>query len=349
IALVESSAYIIGGLFGVAISPTVGFIITMQLIAGTIMVMLLDEMVQKGWGIGSGISLFILAGVTQRIMWDIFSPLPAGGEPYGLVPFLINATIHNQLHTTIFRTGQLPSLSTFALTLLVIFIIIYIEGMRIEIPITSIRFRGFSGIYPIKLLYTSNVPIILVSALLTNIIFFSQQIWARFNPLNNDPLLNLLVMYDRANVEAGPIGGLVYFITPVHGLDRAAAEPLRALTYTLFIGFFSVLFAKLWVDISGLSPKAAAKSLVDAKVQVPGFRRVEASVEAMLSRYIPTITIISGTIIGLIAATSEILGVFGTGIGILLMIGIIIQYYQLLLREHLERMMPRLGSLLGMK
>ncbi len=349
VALIESSAYIVGGFFGSTLSPTAGFIITMQLLAGTIVVMLLDEMVQKGWGIGSGISLFILAGVAQRIMWDIFSPLPAGNEPFGLIPFLINSTIHNRLHATIIRAGGLPSLSTFALTLLVMFIIIYIEGMRIEIPITSIKFRGFSGVYPIKLLYTSNVPIILVSALLTNITFFSQQIWARYNPLNNNQFLNWLVMYNRTNIQAGPIGGLVYFLTPVHGLDRMMAEPLRAITYALFVVFFSVIFAKLWVDIGGLSPKAAAKSLVDAQLQVPGFRRVDVSLESMLSRYIPTITIISGIIIGLIAATSEILGVFGSGIGILLMIGIIIQYYQLLLREQLETMMPRLGALLGIK
>ena len=36
--------------------------------------MLMDELVQKGWGLGSGISLFIMAGVAQSVLWDTFSP-----------------------------------------------------------------------------------------------------------------------------------------------------------------------------------------------------------------------------------------------------------------------------------
>jgi preprotein translocase subunit SecY len=140
---------------------------------------------------------------------------------------------------------------------------------------------------------------------------------------------------------------LVYYMSSPNSLFAAIADPVRALTYVGFAVGFSVMFAKIWVEIGGLSPKAAAKNLIGADVQVPGFRRSGASVEAILSKYIPVITIIGGVFIGLLASLSSILGVYGTGVGILLMVDIIIQYYQLLMREQLETMMPRLGALLG--
>jgi len=234
-------------------------------------------------------------------------------------------------------------------------IIVYIEGMRIEIPITSARYRGFSGVYPIKLLYVSNIPVILTGALIANINFFGQYLSARYNPANTNMLLNYIAQYDPTNYAQGPIGpphahpNLLYYITSPLNLSAAAQDPIRCITYIAFMALFAVIFAKIWVEVGGLSPKAAAQSLIDAQIQVPGFRRTSTSIESMLTKYIPSITIIGGIIIGLIAGVSTLLGVFGTGIGILLMVMIIIQYYQTLMRERLETMMPRLAGILGKK
>jgi len=347
IILVESSALIAGGAFGVGLTSTTILILLAQLLFAGIVVMLLDELVQKGWGIGSGISLFIMAGVAQRIVWDMFSILPTSEGYFGAIPHAINATLAGVPHEAWFRPHGLPSVSTLLITLLVILAIIYIEGIRIEIPITSTRYRGFSGAYPIKLMYVSNIPVILTSALMANLTFFSQLLWRNLNPYNDNPILNAIVTFDPKNPGAGPTGGLLHYLSIPSSLDVAMAEPLRTVTSTLIMVGFAVLFAKIWVEIGGLSPKAVAKSLLDANIQVPGFRRSSVSVESILNRYIPTLTIVSGVLIGLIAAGSQVLGVFGSGIGILLMVGIIINYYQILMRERLETMMPRLADFLG--
>ena len=84
-----------------------------------------------------------------------------------------------------------------------------------------------------------------------------------------------------------------------------------------------------------------------ADVQVPGFRRSGLSIEQVLNRYIPPITIIGGIIIGLIASVSDLFGVFGSGIGILLMVDIVLQYYQMLVKEQIEEVSPRLAGILG--
>ena len=69
----------------------------------------------------------------------------------------------------------------------------------------------------------------------------------------------------------------------------------------------------------------------------------------LLQRYIPSVTFLGALFLGLLAGASDVLGVFGTGIGILLSVDIMINYYNLLIREQVETFMPKLGALLGRK
>lgn len=46
----------------------------MQLVLAGLVVILLDELLQKGYGLGSGISLFIATNICETIMWKAFSP-----------------------------------------------------------------------------------------------------------------------------------------------------------------------------------------------------------------------------------------------------------------------------------
>lgn len=341
VAIVQILSYALFGAFG-SVGWSILGIIAVELIAANFVVMLLDEMIQKGWGIGSGVSLFILAGVAQKILWDMFSPITVGGEYFGAMPYAVNTSLVGNAWDMVFRNGSYPSIFSFLLTIAVILSIVYVEGMRVEVPITSVRFRGFSAVYPIKLLYVSNIPVILVAALLANLNFFTQLFWVRLGGTAS-PFLSWIGTFEGNRLT----GGLLYWITSPGTLAMTSQEPLRALTYTAFMIVFSVIFAKIWVEVGGLSPRDVAESLVAARVQVPGFRKSGGPLSLMLSRYIHTVTILGGIIIGLLAAISDLLGVFGTGIGILLMIDILIQYYQMLIREHIEETMPKLGVLFG--
>lgn len=349
VIIVESIVYAIA-VYGPGITnPTVLHVIIGQLIAASIIIMFLDELIQKGWGIGSGISLFIMAGVAQQILWSIFSPLPAGdGGMIGVAPYVAQSFMQGDLANTFFRANQLPSIFVLFMTAGILLILVYTQAIKIEIPIVSTKYRGFSATYPIKLMYVSNIPVILATALTANAIFIGQMLWANVNPRNNHPLFNILAQFDPT-APSTPIGGLVYYITPPRGIELAALDPLRAVAYVLFMIGIVIVFGKLWVELGGLSPKSAAKSLLDADVQIPGFRRSKQPVESLLAKYIPSVTIIGSTILGALAGISDILGVFGTGIGILLMVDILINYYQQLIREQVEVVMPRLGALLGRK
>ena len=349
VVIVAESIVYASAVYGGATEPFVLYVIIGQLMAASIIIMFMDELIQKGWGLGSGISLFIMAGVAQQILWSMFSPLPAGdGGMIGIIPYIVESAFAGDLGNVLFRSNQLPSIFGLFLTAGILLILVFTQGIKIEIPIVSTKYRGFAAVYPIKLMYVSNIPVILASALTANAVFVFQMIWSNFNPRNNNFFVNFIAQFDPTSPST-PIGGLIYYVTPPRGLDVAALDPMRAVGYILFMIGIVIVFGRLWVELGGLSPKTAAQNLLDADVQIPGFRRSNAPVEALLNKYIPSVTIIGSAILGLLAGVSDVLGVFGSGIGILLMVDILINYYTQLVREQVEVVMPRLGALLGRK
>ena len=338
-----------GSVYGhLVASPSFIPILIAQLVFTSIIVMLLDELIQKGWGLGLGISLFIAAGVASTIFWSVFSPFAGPDGPVGIIPFIIDSAIHGDLSDTFFRSGQLPSVFTFILTGGVMALLVYTQGIHIDIPIVSTKYRGFTAVYPIKMLYTSNIPVILTTALVANAIFMGQMLWANYNPENDNPFFNWIAQFDPTQQQS-PIGGLLYYITTPRGLDVVAQDPMRAVLNVILITSIVTVFGRLWVELGGLSAKAAAKNLLDADVQIPGFRRSQNSVQTVLEKYIPSVTIIGGIAIGLLASVSDVLGLFGGGIGILLTVDILVNYYNLLVREKVDTTMPKLAALIGRK
>jgi preprotein translocase SecY subunit len=339
---IQASAYIISGMYGSIAGPTT-LVIFLQLIGAGIIVMLLDELVQKGWGLGSGISLFIMAGVAQNILWQAFNP--GAGLFVGSLDNLLRGG--QTLTQWIIGVGSYPSLIGFVATIGTFLVIIYLEGVRIELPMTYAGYKGFRSRYPIKLLYVSNLPVIFASALFANVYFFSQLIWStqgRPAPGQNF-LLDLIGQYNATNNQ--PVGGLAYFVTPPNNLTSVAAEPIRASIYLAILVVFCAVFSLIWLEVGGLGPDKVAKQLMDSGMQIPGYRRSGRPIQAILKRYIPVVTILGGIFVGLIAGIADFLGVFGTGTGILLSVGIIYQYYELLMRERAAEMFPAFRRILG--
>ena len=79
-----------------------------------------------------------------------------------------------------FWRDRLPNIMNLIATVVVFAVVIYLQGFRIEIPVKSNRFHGQRGSYPVKLFYTSNMPIMLQSALTSNVFIVSQMLATRF-------------------------------------------------------------------------------------------------------------------------------------------------------------------------
>jgi preprotein translocase subunit SecY len=309
--------------------------------------MLLDELIQKGWGFGSGISLFIMAGVAQQIFLHCFDITPA--DVYGsngIFIALVQTIMRGEPITGLLLRGNLPSIVGLIATITAFLVIIYLEGVRVELPLSYAGYRGFRGRYPIKLLYVSNLPVIFASALFANIYFFSYILWSQPWGRNNF-WVNLLGWYRLEGDHYVPAGGLVYYVTSPGNLSNVIAEPGRAFGYLAILIAFCIIFSLTWLEVGGLGPSTVAKQLVDAGMQIPGYRRSEKAVEQILKRYIPAVTVLGGVIVGLLAGLSDFFGVFGSGVGILLCVGIIYQYYEILVRERATEMYPALRRILG--
>jgi preprotein translocase SecY subunit len=346
---IQAGAYILSGMYGTNLAGPTILVIFLQLIITGVVVMLMDELVQKGWGLGSGISLFIMAGVAQNILWSTFSP------PTGLFVGSLSSYLGGQQTLTQWAFGSAggvyPSLLGFIATIAVFLVVIYLQGIRIELPMSYAGYKGFRSRYPIKLLYVSNLPVIFASALFANVYFFSQLIWSQFGrPAPGTNLLFQIIGDYSQNATSGsitPVGGLAYIVTPPRNIQGVIAAPIQAFAYLGIIIAFCAVFSLIWLEVGGLGPAKVAQQLMDSGMQIPGYRRSGRPIEAILKRYIPVVTVLGGIIVGLVAGVSDFLGAFGSGTGILLSVGIIYQYYELLMRERAAEMFPAFRRILG--
>ncbi len=252
--VVQASLYIVGGVYG-TITTYQSILIFAQLLAAGFILMMMDELVQKGWGIGSGISLFIVAGIAQNIWWMSFSPSPSfyDTRSFGAIIAFVQGILQGlPVNEWIFRPNS-PDLLGFLATLIVFGFVVYVEGMRVEIPISHGSYRGYRSKMPIKLLYVSNIPVILAYAMFANFQLVGQFIWTRWNQDNANFFLNMFGMYNQTtNGNTVPIGGLAYYVTSPGSPAGVAADPLKAVIYLLIVVAFCVLFSLTWLEIGGL-------------------------------------------------------------------------------------------------
>jgi protein transport protein SEC61 subunit alpha len=372
LTIFNSIAYIFGGAFG-SLTLANGFYVFFQLLFAGIIIILLDEVLQKGWGLGSGVSLFIAAGVAGQIFWNAFSlsPTPnAPGEgdglPKGIVIAFFTLFFDNnpdnlgQLGTLFSRTfanGSYPSLLGIITTVIIFLIVIWFESTTVEIPLAYRGSRGFKSKYPMKLLYVSNIPVILVNALYANILFFGQLLAGPEGALRSilpEFWVNLIGVFDP--VQSGgvqgtqliPKAGLIYLLTPPMGLADFAANPYRGFIYLAIFIFLCVILGRVWVEVSGLAPRDISQQIIDSKMQVPGFRSSAKVIERILKRYIPTLVILNGMIIACLSFGADTLGALTSGTGLLIAIGIIHQYGETLAKELAASQYPGMRALLGM-
>ncbi|MFX1414304.1 MAG: preprotein translocase subunit SecY [Promethearchaeota archaeon] len=360
LTIFNAVAYIIGGAFGPGLGIATQTFILLQLLFAGIIIILLDELLQKGWGLGSGVSLFIAAGVAGQIFVNCFSfyglNTPEGAR--GIVVAFFESFTNPDLDTaSLFQRGQLPSILGGITTLIIFVIVIWLESTRVEIPLTYRGYRGFRGKYPMKLLYVSNIPVILVNALYANLLFFGQLIAGPDSALRNADTqfwLNLIGVFEprTEGIQQGqyllPTGGLLYYLSPPQGIDALLQDPLRAVIYLVIFIFLCVMLGRLWVEVSGLAPRDIAQQILDSGMSVPGFRSSERIIERILKRYIPTLVIINGIIIAGMSFFADSLGALTSGTGLLIAIGIVHQYSETIAKEVAASQYPGMRSFLGL-
>lgn len=317
LTLGEAVAYVLSGAYGDVADIGLGnaILIILQLVVAGVIVIVLDELLQKGYGLGSGISLFIATNICESIVWKSLSPTTINtgrgtefeGAIIALFHLLATRPSTVQALKEAFYRQNLPNLFNLLATVFVFCVVIYFQGFRVDIPLKSHRIRGHTSSYPIKLFYTSNIPIILQTALVSNLYFLSQILYKKFN---HNILVRLLGRWEAtASGQSKPVGGVAYYISPPTSLTDLVLDPIHGTFYICFIMLSCGFFSRTWIDVSGSSPRDVAKQLRDQGLSVGGYR--DSSMIAVLNRYIPTAATFGGMCIGLLSVSADLMGAIG--------------------------------------
>ncbi|XP_019085656.1 PREDICTED: protein transport protein Sec61 subunit alpha-like [Camelina sativa] len=174
------------------------------------------------------------------------------------------------------------------------------------------------------------MPIILQSALVSNIYFISQLLYRKFG---GNFLVNLIGMWKESEYsgQSIPVGGIAYYITAPSSLAEMATHPFHALFYLVFMLGACALFSKTWIEVSGSSAKDVARQLREQQMVMPGHR--DSNLQKQLNRYIPTAAAFGGLCIGALTVLADLMGAIGSGTGILLAVTIIYQYFETFEKE----------------
>jgi len=344
IIFVEAAIFVfMGGLApaieyaGTAAYLQLQLILVFQLFLGGMLILFMDEVVSK-WGFGSGISLFIAAGVSQTIFVRVLSPLASPTNP-GIATGAIPALFQSLAAGDPVTAGLM--IAAVIATIIVFVIAVYAQAMKIEIPLSFGRIRGYGIRWPLSFIYTGVIPVILVSALMANI-----QLWARLlqnwgHPIlgtfvGNSPQSGLIVWLSSPNIVSKIIKGSI-----------VSADFAQALVYMLFMILGCVIFSMFWVQTAGMDARSQARQIMSSGLQIPGFRKDQRILEQLLNRYIHPLTIMGAIAIGFLASLADLTGALSSGTGILLAVMIIYKLYEEISKQHMMDMNPLMRKFMG--
>jgi len=325
-------------------------LVVLQLAMGSVILLYIDEIVAK-YGIGSGISLFIAAGVSLAVVQGTFGVLipnamtSLGEGGANAVPMALLALLPLVFAFIVFVASS------------------YAEGMRVEVPLVFERIRGIGGRYPIKFLYVSNVPVILAAALMMNFQLIARAIGQSIFYVGGVNLVSLIAIVDS---NGRLVDGLLYLVTPsfpnpvlvgyqpyINSLLTSSTqffhipELVHVVAYVISMVVLCVVFGSFWIETTGMGAKDIAEQLRGSGLHVPGFRRDPRVIEKVLDKYIPMITILGSIFVGLLAAFADLTGALGTGTGILLTVSILNNMYEIMKREQMFELYPGLRGIVG--
>ncbi|MDP1695932.1 MAG: preprotein translocase subunit SecY [archaeon] len=340
----EALVYVLMG--GLQAMPGFATMVIFQLILGGLAIMVMDEVTTK-WGFGSGVSLFILAGVAWRVFTALFqfisptganclldfSNTPCAGKVWIIIQSVINGT----------PKEALIAIAAILVTAGIFLAVVWAQSLKVEIPLSYDRLRGYGVKWPLAFFYASVIPVILVAALVANIQLFGGllETWLGH--------ATFLGSFSQGQATSG----FAYWLSSSNIIEAAirgniqTSQIIQSITHLLFFMIFSSVFALFWVKTSGMDEAGQAKNIIASGLQIPGFRKDPRVLESILGRYILPLTIMGGLAVGALAAVSDLLGALTGGTAILLAVMIMYQMYQNIAQQHALDMHPAMRKMMG--
>ncbi len=219
----------------------------------------------------------------------------------------------------------------------------WVQSLKVEIPLSFGRIRGYGVKWPLAFFYASVIPVILVAALAANVQLFASLLQNWFGSPT----------FLGGFVNGQPVSGFAYWVGSSNIVESIVTGSLQnsqiyqAVTHLLFYMIFSMIFSIFWVKTTGMDASGQAKNIISSGLQIPGFRKDKRVLESILGRYVMPLTVMGGLAIGALAAVANLLGALTSGTAILLAVMIIYQLYQNIAQQHAMDMHPALRKVMG--
>lgn len=315
VALVFSGYYepVVRGA-GSAVSWTTYVLILTQIVGWNFLLTLIVEVIDKGYGFGSGIVCLLSLNAATRLVRDVVglemvSTVPGGKpETYGVAVYLIKALFSFDLTTIknavigVFSRAGFPTIGQVILALVTGLATIVLQNFRVELPIRSNKARGTANVFPIRLLYTGALPVLFAFTVLAN-----AQVTLHFASVFVEPFYPLVAHLFESRSETGKVvSGLAFYISAPASFTESLLSPIRGVVYTSLILVLSAVFGRFWSGISGSAPKDIAQTFKDQGIVIAGRRDV--SVTKELAKIIPVASQTGAVVLAALALVGEMTG-----------------------------------------
>jgi preprotein translocase subunit SecY len=321
-------------------------IVITQLILGGLAIFYMDELSKK-WGFGSGVSLFIGAGVSWRLITSAFQfvnqqgqnclldfkSTPCSGKFFVLIQSIVNK----------YPVEFMSASAAIIATVLIFLVVVWVQSLKVEIPLSFGRIRGYGVKWPLSFFYASVIPVILTAALIAQVQMLGGILE---NWLGHPTFLGHFI-------EGQAVSGFAFWLGSTNILDLFIRGGflwkylLQGLTHVLSFALLSMVFSIVWVKTSGMDSKSQAHKISSSGLQVAGFRQDNRILESILDRYIMPLTVMGGLAVGILASITDLLGALVSGTAILLVIMIMYQFYQQIAKDHMEDMNPAMKKFMS--
>ncbi len=352
---------------GLQAAPGFAWLVIFQLILGGLAIFYMDEVTQK-WGFGSGVSLFIGAGVSWRLITSAFQFVDAQGRnclvgfSSGTVLCTGKVFVLIQSIVTKFPIEIVSAFAAILSTVIIFLLVVWAQSLKVEIPLSYGRVRGYGIKWPLSFFYSSVIPVILTAALIANIQLLGGLIENAAAPClaataegacTGIASIASHLTFLGHFVNGQAVSGIAFWMHSTNILElfiRGGILPihfLQGITHIISYMILSTVFAVFWVKTSGMDSKSQAQKIAASGLQVAGFRQDIRILESILDRYIMPLTVMGGAAIGLLAATTDLMGSLVSGTAILLVIMIMFQFYQSIAQQHSVDMNPAMRKFIG--
>lgn len=301
----------------------ISFLLFLQVFLGGMLIYYMEEVVSR-WGIGSGVGLFIVAGISQQLITGLISPIRVEGGAVGVIPRWVDIVSGGYLDgifddgvTALFQHHVIALVTTVTL----FFIVVYLACARIELRIPGYlkRRRGRGRIrVPITFvhfIYPIVIPLTFLN--LGRILQANIQGFGRMCYSHGIPLYGTYDEYGTA------VSGLMYYLDPIYSpwdwfpglMTTPHAGWEVAVKIAIDISLMvagTMISALLWLKLTpGMEAKDIRSIMRNSGLPVYRNSRGVKAIKRAVDSYTPKIAMLSSGVLGALFVIANMFGTLG--------------------------------------